>query len=231
MFCIGCASRLPGFAPTGPSGLEMIAATRRPRSQAIFHPATARAPGLPGMQALWLRLAVAGLVLTAGFTGWYVYVTRTVPGARPSASTADAVPSVVQLEPAAAPWPLSAPLPLAAAPDPRAATATPAAQDNAPTDAVAKFYRALSAGDGHAAAAFITPGRRGVGPYDEVRMSTFYRSFKEPLRLQSVRQIDADRVEARYSYRATRTPCQGVAIVETERVMDQTLIRRIRANC
>ena len=49
--------------------------------------------------------------------------------------------------------------------------------------------------------------------------------------LRSIRAIDATRVEAKYSYRVTRTTCEGTALLETERVGNETFIRRIRANC
>jgi hypothetical protein len=62
-------------------------------------------------------------------------------------------------------------------------------------------------------------------------MTQFYGSFNEPLEVRSIRQIDAQAVEARYTYRATRTVCEGVALVRTERIGGQTVIRSIRANC
>jgi hypothetical protein len=100
-----------------------------------------------------------------------------------------------------------------------------------PLQVVAKFYRALSVADGKSAAAVIVPAKRGIGPYNESRMSKFYGSFEEPLLVRSIRQIDDDTVEARYRYRVSRTACEGVAQVKTERVLQQTLIRSIRANC
>ena len=114
-----------------------------------------------------------------------------------------------------------------AAPDPPAAQ-SPA---DASVEAVAKFYRALSLADGEAAAAIVVPAKRGVGPFHEASMSRFYRSLREPLVVRSIRAIDENRVEARYRYRATKTPCEGLAIVETQSVRQQTLIRSIRANC
>ena len=37
--------------------------------------------------------------------------------------------------------------------------------------------------------------------------------------------------EARYRYRATVSACNGTAIVRTETVREQVMIRSIRANC
>lgn len=102
---------------------------------------------------------------------------------------------------------------------------------DAPARVVAAFYGALAAGDGEAAAAVITPAKRDVGRFSKERMTRFYGSFSEPLSIRSIRQIDAHAVEARYTYRATRSVCEGVALVRTERVADQTVIRSIRANC
>lgn len=102
---------------------------------------------------------------------------------------------------------------------------------DAPARVVAAFYGALAAGDGEAAAAIVTPAKRDVGRFSGARMTQFYGSFSEPLSIRSIRQIDAHAVEARYTYRATRTVCEGVALVRTERVAEQTVIRSIRANC
>jgi limonene-1,2-epoxide hydrolase len=97
--------------------------------------------------------------------------------------------------------------------------------------AVEKFYRALSAADGKTAVAVIIPAKRGTGAFNEVNISKFYGSFERPLLLRSIRPINATHVEAKYSYRVSRTTCEGTAIVETEQVRQQTLIRSIRANC
>jgi hypothetical protein len=127
----------------------------------------------------------------------------------------------------------AAPMPERAAPTAPAAPDPPAAQSpaDASVEAVAKFYRALSLADGEAAAAIVVPAKRGVGPFHEASMSRFYRSLKEPLVVRSIRAIGENRVEARYRYRATKTPCEGLAIVETQSIRQQTLIRSIRANC
>src|SRR4030095_3857794 len=110
-------------------------------------------------------------------------------------------------------------------------TKTAAPANSAPAEIVAIFYRALSNGDGKTAAALVTPEKRGTGPFNEANMSRFYRSLREPLSIQAIRQLDGNIVEARYAYRATMTQCKGTAIVETEVVSQRRLIRRIRANC
>jgi hypothetical protein len=114
-------------------------------------------------------------------------------------------------------------------PDP--STPVPDGRGDPSVQAVASFYGALAAADGKSASAFVIPAKRGIGPFNDASMSKFYASFKEPLRVRSVRKVDKNLVEARYSYRVARTHCNGTALVETESVRGQTLIRSIRANC
>ncbi|MBT2305242.1 hypothetical protein J7E70_33095 [Variovorax paradoxus] len=225
MFCIGCASRLPAFVASGPSALETARALR-PRAHALEESAAPRR-ALPAETAVfWLRLGLLVLAMTVGFMGWYVYVTRKAAAPVPAVTAAMPAPAAVSMSPA----PRAASMPEPAAP---AAPELPAAQApaDASVEAVAKFYRALSLADGEAAAAIVVPAKRGVGPFHEANMSRFYRSLREPLVVRSIRAIDENRVEARYRYRATKTPCEGLAIVETQSVRQQTLIRSIRANC
>jgi hypothetical protein len=221
MFCIGCAGRLPAFVATRPSALET---SRAPRLRPAL-PIRSDAPGhvLPAETLwFWLRLGLPLLVMMIGFMGWYLYITHQAAGSLPAVTPA--VP---------APAPASIPIAPSAAPaSSAAATEIPRpTRSDASVEAVAKFYRALSAADGAAAAALVIPAKRGRGPFREEKMSSFYGSFREPLALRSIRAVDENVVEAKYRYRATRTPCEGVAIVETESVHQQTLIRSIRANC
>jgi hypothetical protein len=62
-------------------------------------------------------------------------------------------------------------------------------------------------------------------------MSRFYGTMSQPLSIRSVRQIESDRLEVRYSYRVTKTTCEGTALVTTEAIGPRTLIRSIQANC
>lgn len=227
MFCIGCASRLPAFVASGPSALETARALR-PRAHALEERAAPRGALPAETAAFWLRLGLLVLAMAIGFMGWYLYVTRDAAAPVPALTAAMPAPSPapVPLSPA----PRAAPMQEPAEP---AAPELPAAQApaDASVEAVAKFYRALSVADGAAAAAIVVPAKRGVGPFHEASMSSFYRSLREPLVIRSIRAIDENRVEARYRYRATKTPCEGRAIVETQSVRQQTLIRSIRANC
>lgn len=208
--------------------------------------------------AFWLTLGLAGLVALATAAGWYVHSRRSDAGTSvstkaPAAAPPAALPATAKvLEPPdeAPPSPQewlgkaeelvdsvvarSIGTPTAAAPL-TALVPSPMARNDigpdAPSRVVAAFYGALAAGDGKTAAAIITPAKRDVGTFSEARMTQFYGSFSEPLSVRSIRQIDAHAVEARYTYRATRTLCEGVALVRTERIAEQTVIRSIRANC
>lgn len=219
MFCIGCARRLPGFVASGPSALETARALR-PRSDA---PGQDHSPSLvlpSETPVFWLRLGLLVLAMMIGFTGWYVYFTRKATSPEPAVTAAVPAPASVPIASSAAPL---SPVPATDLPRPT--------RSDASVEAVAKFYRALSVADGKAAAALVIPAKRGAGPFQEANISKFYRSFKEPLVIRSIRAIDENHVEAKYRYRASKTPCEGIAIVETQPVRQQTLIRSIRANC
>lgn len=222
MFCSGCAGRLPRFVATGPSALETMK-TLQPSARAPAQDARASSSASLDLRAetpaLWLRLGLLGLAMCVGFTGWYQYVTR--KGTTPS------LPSVARA-PVRAPAPQETVIAASLAPPPVAKSAP---MPMSPQEAVEKFYRALSAGDGKVAASLVVPAKRGIGPFNESSMSRFYGSFKEPLSIRSIRRIEANVVEAKYSYRVTKTACEGTAIVQTEVVLQDTLIRSIRANC
>src|SRR5690606_8379285 len=69
---------------------------------------------------------------------------------------------------------------------------------DSPVDVVARFYQALSKGDGEMAAALVTPAKRGIGPFNELNISSFFRSLPSPLTVSSIRQTSSDVVEVRY---------------------------------
>ncbi len=235
-YCRGCAVKFSSagaaLAPLPrPAFIAPAAAQRR----SGIDPAPRRFAGIPVPQGLDVSVvwAAALMVLAcAAFVLWYAG--RASGPVAPTARAYAAAPAapVVQLSPFAP----AAPLPrgdLAASP-PKAVPANEIPIESAaggPAEAVEKFYRALSLGDGEAAAGLVTPEKRGAGPFNASNMTAFYRSFKEPLAVRSVRQIDANLVEAKYSYRVSKTQCHGTAIVSTERVSDRMLIRKIRANC
>lgn len=100
-----------------------------------------------------------------------------------------------------------------------------------PIGAVSRFYKALSIADGNAAAAVVIPEKRGIGPFNERNIATFFGSMQVPLSVDSIQLIDRDVVQVRYSYRHTRSQCVGVATITTEYVLGNTLIKGIRANC
>lgn len=244
MFCIGCARRLPTFVASGPSALETVSSLpRRPSARAQSRPPS---PALPAETPwFWLRLVLLVLAMMIVFMGWYVSFTHTGDG--PAVANREAAPGPAANaearreagseakpgpSPSAAPAPASLPTAPAATSSRDAAPEAPRPRrSDAPVEAVAKFYRALAAADGATAAALVVPAKRGRGAFRAEEISTFYGSLREPLAVRSIRTIDKNRVEVRYRYRATKTPCEGTAIVETESVLQQTLIRSIRANC
>jgi len=98
-------------------------------------------------------------------------------------------------------------------------------------DTVTRFYQALSMGDGAAAASLVISSKRAQGPLSGNAMSAFYGTLREPLILRSVMQVEEDVVEARYSYRASRTACDGRALVTLTSARNPAAIRSIAANC
>lgn len=100
-----------------------------------------------------------------------------------------------------------------------------------PVETVKIFYEALSIADGDTAASLVVPEKRGLGPFNQRNMSSFYGAMNERLKVNSIRQIDSTTVEVKYTYRYTKAQCKGVAVVETEFFMGNTLIKKIKANC
>jgi hypothetical protein len=100
-----------------------------------------------------------------------------------------------------------------------------------PIDTVRAFYEALSIADGDTAASLVIPEKRGIGPFNQRNMSSFYGAMNERLKINSIRQIDSTSVEVKYTYRYTKTQCNGTALVDTEFFMGNTLIKKIKANC
>lgn len=234
-FCIGCAAKLPGFVATGPSALQAL------RPAAVPHRARRSRP--PDHAAFWRLLLVGGLLCAFGFTAWYLQVTRAPD---PAVDTARSAPVVLEpafqlvgpFEPDAAWLPAVSDATRAAAE--RTAqwaalratdTAPPAADAPSALETVTLFYRALSSGDGARAASFVTASKRAEGPLSGEAMSAFYRSLTEPLAIRSVTRLDDQLVEARYTWRASRTVCHGRALVTMESSDRAAAIRSIAANC
>ena len=235
-FCIGCAAKLPGFAATGPSALELLkaretkAAPARSRAGVQAQQARADAAALP-------RLLVAGGVLMAlCFTAWYLYITRPASAAIAPARD-DAVvlqPAVQQLgalDPDLSALPEVSPAARAAAARTTWSAWATAERELDAVDTVTRFYRALSAGDGATAAGFVIAPKRVQGPLSGAAMTAFYGPMAQPLAIHSVRQLEANVVEARYTYRATRTACEGRALVTMDGSGPAAAIRSIAANC
>ena len=74
MFCLGCAGKLPAFAPTAPSALESMKA----------QPSVDRRRPLPPVlpfekYSSWMWAGALIIAIALGFSGWYAYVTRKAP--------------------------------------------------------------------------------------------------------------------------------------------------------
>ena len=241
IYCRRCARKLAALSgDRGDPGVRNAPPLPRQSSPAPQRPLARAAMGLVALAkgldppALWVSLLL--ILWSAAFVLWHVsrtHAQRPVP-ARPTAGAVVRPTAVAVVHPPAEPLVAAT----AIQPPPRRDTtpitiaAEPAKRaSDVPLETVEKFYRALSVGDGHAAAALVTPAKRGVGAFDAANMSRFYGSLRQPLVLRSVRRLDGSRIEARYSYRATVARCEATAIVETERVRDAAVIRGIRANC
>jgi hypothetical protein len=261
MFCIGCTGKLPGFAPSGPSALEGVKALSQRSRGAEVGPSSSAEPLLPSeTKTFWFQLGALAVLMMIGFLGWFLHmkdkpsdiVRRTTvqtqePAAQQFATNEDAPPHAPWLPvPAERPLPSESGVAVGSLPDvPAPKVSRPGARpvtkatvvvpsnlsDDPNVQAVEKFYRALSAADGKKAASIVIPAKRGIGPFNETNISRFYGSMQRPLSLRSIRLIDASLLEAKYSYRVSTTTCEGTAIVETQRVSQETLIRSIRANC
>lgn len=113
-------------------------------------------------------------------------------------------------------------------------TRTDAGVTTAPYDPVSivkKFYKALSIADGNAASALVVPEKRGIGPFNERNITSFFGAMREPLAIQSVEKVSSDTVKVKYTYRVSETQCVGAATVKTEYLLGNTLIQSIKANC
>lgn len=94
--------------------------------------------------------------------------------------------------------------------------------------AVRRFYAALGAGNGAAAASQVIPEKRSRGPFSAAAISRFYGHLPEPLQLTSMTPLGgAYRVTYRYS--AGRSRCNGVAVVRVTNRGGRDLISSIRS--
>ncbi|MBV8684865.1 MAG: J domain-containing protein [Caulobacteraceae bacterium] len=95
---------------------------------------------------------------------------------------------------------------------------------------VRAFYEALGDDDGARASSLVEPERRAAGPLSPQRITRFYSSLREPLKLTSIYPLDPSTIFVRYQF-VTQDGriCTGAANVATTRRNDQVLIRGIRA--
>ena len=243
MFCSGCLKKLPAFVATGPSALETLPS--KPAASSIDADSThafKRSISKPNFQ---LGLPLLLIALCTVFVGWVATMPHTGKAALQIAAAGGAGSSTASA-PVFIPHSLPSVKPggdrVSLQPDEGTSARRPPAMrimdepatshsDSSASDTVTVFYHALSMGDGRAAAAAVTPAKRGVAAFREDRIASFYSSLREPLVVESIRPMGVNRFEARYSYRATHARCSTRATVETEVINQQTYIRSIRAQC
>ncbi|MER8567445.1 hypothetical protein NKH85_15785 [Mesorhizobium sp. M0924] len=99
-----------------------------------------------------------------------------------------------------------------------------------PMRVAAAFYNALSNADGVSAAALVVPEKRGIGPFNEASIHSYFGGLSARLQLESIARRSADKVAVAYTYsRADGSACNGKAEVQTTYKYGKTLISRIRA--
>ncbi|BCG79901.1 COG3904 family protein [Mesorhizobium sp. 113-3-3] len=99
-----------------------------------------------------------------------------------------------------------------------------------PMRVAAAFYNALSNADGVSAAALVVPDKRGIGPFNETSIHSYFGGLSVPLQLESIGRRGKDKVAVVYSYsRADGFVCKGRAEVLTAYRYGKTLISRIKA--
>lgn len=99
-----------------------------------------------------------------------------------------------------------------------------------PMRVAAAFYNALSNADGVSAAALVVPEKRGIGPFNETSIHSYFAGLSVPLQLESIGRRGEDKVAVAYSYsRADGFVCKGRAEVLTAYRYGKTLITRIKA--
>lgn len=98
-----------------------------------------------------------------------------------------------------------------------------------PMKTVAAFYNALSNADGSSAVALVVPEKRGIGPFNENSIHSFFGRLSSPLSLQSVSRQGSGAL-ATYTYvRSNGEACNGKAELKTIYRYGKTLISKIRA--
>ncbi|TDQ59053.1 hypothetical protein EDC45_0845 [Mesocricetibacter intestinalis] len=93
------------------------------------------------------------------------------------------------------------------------------------------FYYALSIADGELAASYVIPSKRRTAAFNPINISRFYSSLREPLVLEDISKLSYDQFTVRYHYRASKTQCNGEAILTLVNYNGYWLIQKIKANC
>lgn len=101
-----------------------------------------------------------------------------------------------------------------------------------PIAVVASFYDALRSGDGSQASALVVPEKRGVGPFSEPNITSYFSRLPQKLQVRQIKRDAPDRFSVDYEYgRADGFKCVTSATVTTVFVYGQHLVQRIAAKC
>jgi len=139
-----------------------------------------------------------------------VIVMVSVLALRRSAGRSESLPTIASTNHQDQPGPGPSPPQLVLRAEPVAPI--PSHVDLDPSVVVSRFYRALSQGDGSAAAGFVVPEKRLSGPLSATALSQFYGSLVSPLQVLDVSLLPDGRVRTRYQYQlSTGRACNGVS--------------------
>jgi hypothetical protein len=94
---------------------------------------------------------------------------------------------------------------------------------------VKAFYGALSKGQGTEASERIAPEKRSMPQFAAASMSQFYGTLKVPLRLGSIEAAGPASYLVHYTYTASKTMCDGSALVKTIVQDKQSYISSIKS--
>jgi len=162
-------------------------------------------------------------------TGAAVAVSLQVPSA---ASQTTPVQSETQSEPApAATQPLNLPQATVLVTDaPTMQTSAPAVEGAATAlAAVQSFYGYLHDGRGQEASLLVVPEKRLSGPFAPFQLSHFYGNLEKPIELLETTPIGESSYQVHYRYTATKSACDGKALIGTSSIKGRYFVSGIRA--
>ncbi|MET3473072.1 hypothetical protein ABIC78_003621 [Novosphingobium sp. 1529] len=95
--------------------------------------------------------------------------------------------------------------------------------------AVQGFYGYLHDGRGQEAALLVVPEKRLSGPFAPFQLSNFYGNLRHPIELLNVTPIGESSYQVHYRYTATKSACDGRALIATSSTQGRYFVSGIRA--